>query len=110
MKRVGTASRKILDSARALATGSATWLADPRIPDSPGYVTFDLEGLPPQLDQLEKVYLWGLQVRGAETGPYAGATAGFGQDGDREGWFAFLGAQRRVYVRHAAADASASGF
>jgi hypothetical protein len=57
-------------------------------------------GLPPQLDQLEKVYLWGLQVRGVETGPYAGATAGFEQDGDREGWFAFLAAARDVFSRY----------
>ncbi len=57
---------------------------------------FDLEGLPPQLDQLEKIYLWGLQVYGAEPSEYLPATAGFGPDGDREGWQSFLSNARRV--------------
>lgn len=34
-------------------------LVAPQIPDSPHFAMFDFEGLPPQLDELEKVYLWG---------------------------------------------------
>jgi predicted RecB family nuclease len=56
---------------------------------------FDLEGLPPHLDELEKIYLWGLQVYGENPGIFRAATAGFEVDGDREGWMEFL--------RHAAA-------
>ena len=51
---------------------------------------FDLEGMPPQLDELEKIYLWGMQVFGERPGEFRAATAGFGRDGDRAGWYAFL--------------------
>jgi predicted RecB family nuclease len=51
---------------------------------------FDLEGMPPRLDELEKIYIWGLQVFGENAGPFRPAVAGFGPQGDREGWFAFL--------------------
>jgi predicted RecB family nuclease len=51
---------------------------------------FDLEGLPPQLDELQKVYLWGMQVFGETPSPYISSTAGFGVDGDRQGWEEFL--------------------
>ena len=51
---------------------------------------FDLEGMPPRLDELEKIYIWGLQVFGENAGPFRPAVAGFGPRGDRDGWFAFL--------------------
>jgi predicted RecB family nuclease len=51
---------------------------------------FDLEGLPPQLDELQKVYLWGMQVFGENPGEYLASTAGFGVDGDQQGWEDFL--------------------
>ena len=35
---------------------------DPRAPDT--YVMFDLEGISAELDELEKIYLWGMQVFG----------------------------------------------
>ena len=50
------------------------------------YVIFDLEGVPPQLDELDKVYLWGTQVFGAHAAEDQGAVAGFGPAGDRRGW------------------------
>jgi predicted RecB family nuclease len=51
---------------------------------------FDLEGLPPEMDEAEKVYLWGSQVFGADPGPFLPAVAGFGPDGDQDGWMTFL--------------------
>jgi predicted RecB family nuclease len=51
---------------------------------------FDLEGLPPQLDELDKIYLWGFQVFGERPGPVEGVLAGMGANGDREGWESFL--------------------
>jgi predicted RecB family nuclease len=66
------------------------------IPQALNYAIFDLEGLPPQLDELEKIYLWGLQVYGTEPSEYLGATAGFEPYGDREGWEAFLNNARRI--------------
>jgi hypothetical protein len=40
----------------------------PLIEQGPNYVMFDLEGMPPQLDELEKIYLWGMQVFGERPG------------------------------------------
>lgn len=61
---------------------------------------FDLEGLPPQLDELEKVYLWGLQVYGQHPGPYQAATAGLGPDGDRKGWEDFLQLAGNIFTEY----------
>jgi predicted RecB family nuclease len=88
--RVGTAAASILRNARALASGQEILLSKPEIPESKNYVMFDLEGLPPQLDELQKVYLWGMQVFGEIPGPYTSSTAGFGVEGDRQGWEEFL--------------------
>jgi predicted RecB family nuclease len=55
-----------------------------------------LRDWPPQLDELEKIYLWGIQVYGTEPSGYFGATAGFGPDGDRQGWGLFLSNASRV--------------
>lgn len=89
-QRVGTKAGSILRMAQAFASGKENLLQAPTIPDYPNYVMFDLEGLPPQLDELDKIYLWGLQVFGAQPGRFRAATAGFGPNGDREAWEAFL--------------------
>src|SRR5260370_48948 len=88
--RVGTAAASILRNARALASGEEILLSKPEIPESKNYVMFDLEGLPPQLDELQKVYLWGMQVFGETPSEYMCSAAGFGFDGDRQGWEEFL--------------------
>ena len=36
----------------------------PAIPMRDNYIMFDVEGMPPHLDELEKIYLWGMQVYG----------------------------------------------
>jgi predicted RecB family nuclease len=95
-RKVGAAAKPILRSAQALTSGIEVVTQAPAVPQARNYAMFDLEGLPPQLDELEKIYLWGIQVYGAEPSEYLGATAGFGPDGDREGWQSFLGNARRV--------------
>lgn len=89
-QRVGKKAGAILRMTQALVAQTEILLETPEIPASANYVMFDLEGLPPQMDDLEKVYLWGLQVFGDCLGEFRAATAGFGPDGDREGWEAFL--------------------
>lgn len=89
-QKIGKAAGDILRSARALKSGEPIIIAPPEIPAGPNFVMFDLEGLPPHLDELEKIYLWGLQVYGEKPGKFTAATAGFGTDGDREGWMEFL--------------------
>jgi predicted RecB family nuclease len=90
MKRIGITAGRILMHAEALKGSQHIVLQAPAIPDSPNMVMFDLEGLPPWFDELDKVYLWGTQVFGEQKGEYQAAMAGFGEDGDREGWFRFL--------------------
>ena len=89
-QKVGARAATILRNARSLATNSETLLQPPAVRQYANYAMFDCEGLPPQLDELDKVYLWGLQVFGRNGGPYRGATGGFGPDGDQQAWEAFL--------------------
>ena len=53
----------------------------------------------PYLDELEKIYLWGMQAYGKRPSEYVGVTAGFGANGDWEGWEAFLTHRREEALR-----------
>jgi predicted RecB family nuclease len=92
LRRVGSKAISILRNAKSLATAKEVLLCNPWIRPSANYVMFDLEGLPPQLDEWQKVYLWGMQVFGESPGEYIASTAGFGSEGEREGWEDFLSA------------------
>jgi len=61
---------------------------------------FDLEGIPPYLDELDKIYLWGTQVFGRDPGEFHGAFAGFGADGDRDGWNRFLDRSQTIFEKY----------
>jgi predicted RecB family nuclease len=89
-QRVGKKAGTILLSARAMATGKEILLEAPKVPVHTNYAMFDLEGLPPQFDDLGKIYLWGLRVYGEKPSRFLAATSGFGSCGDREGWQRFL--------------------
>ena len=95
-QRVGRRAGPILRMARSMASGQEILIQNPDIPDHPNYVIFDIEGLPPHLDELEKVYLWGLQVFGQRSGEFQASTASFGVDGDREGWEHFLANAKKI--------------
>jgi len=89
-----------MQMAHALATNEERLLQKPDVPHYPNYVMFDLEGLPPQLDELEKIYLWGLQVFGEKPGHYQPAVAGFGENGDRQGWEKFLSEANKIFEEY----------
>ncbi len=59
---------------------------------------FDLKGLPPQLDELGKIYLWGMQVFGERPSEYRPALASFGPNGDEEGWKDFLSTASSIFA------------
>ncbi len=61
---------------------------------------FDLEGVQPKLDELEKIYIWGMQPFGESPGPFRAGVAGFGRDGDREGWEDFLRKADEIFHEH----------
>jgi len=100
MRRVGKSAPRILTMAEALASNEEIPLAPLNLPEHSTWVMFDLEGLPPHLDELEKIYLWGLQVFGDNAGSYQSATAGFGPEGDREAWDEFLETANVVFQEH----------
>jgi len=97
MRKVGTAAVSILRNARALASGKEIVIQPPAVPRFPDYVMFDLEGLPPQLDETERIYLWGMQVYGGKPSDYLANVAGFGPGGDRQGWEDFLSQAKRLF-------------
>ncbi len=90
LQKIGKKADRILLQAQAIVSNLESLIAPLALPTSPNLVMFDLEGLPPYFDELDKVYLWGMQVFGEKPGPYRPALAGFGSDGDREGWRKFL--------------------
>lgn len=83
-----------------MSEGKEIMIQLPSIPDYPNYVMFDLEGLPPQLDELEKSYLWGMRVFGDEKSDFMPAVAGFGQEGDEEGWRIFLNKAEFIFDKY----------
>ena len=99
-QKVGKKADRILLNAEVLTTKQERLLASPALPASENFVMFDLEGLPPQLDDLEKIYLWGMQVYGKNPGKFLGVTSGFGTDGDREGWERFLQMANEIFAEY----------
>lgn len=90
MQKVGKKAPSILRMAKVMGMGQEEIIQPPEIPEASNYVMFDLEGLPPHLDELDKIFLWGMQVFGENPSEYLVAQAGFGPKGDREGWQDFL--------------------
>ena len=97
LRKVGSAASKILLHAQAMADNKEIRQSDPVLPTGENFVMFDLEGLPPELDELDKVYLWGTQVFGAKPGSYQAAVSDFGADGDRQGWQRFLDQAQAIF-------------
>ena len=96
-RRVGKTAERIIQFAQAMETQQENILCAPAIPRFPNYVMFDLEGMPPQFDEIENIYLWGIQVYGEKPSEFMPAVAGFGSDGDMEGWLAFLSNAKNVF-------------
>ncbi len=96
-QRVGKSATKIMPLARAMASGKEILIQKPDIPQHENYVMFDLEGLPPHLDELEKIYLWGMQVFGEKPSDFIPATADFGEEGDEQGWNDFLAKAKKIF-------------
>ena len=89
-RKVGNSARGILLQARAMKENKNILLEKVDLPDSPSLVMFDLEGFPPYLDELDKIYLWGIQVYGEKPGPFMPAVSPIEPGGDQKGWESFL--------------------
>ena len=100
MQRVGKKAESILRMATALSRGEEIMIESPAVPRHENYVMFDLEGLPPQMDEIDKIYLWGTQVFGQKPGAFLAATASFGENGDRKGWEQFLANSKAIFTEY----------
>jgi uncharacterized protein len=100
LRKVGVRAERILVNTRAISQGAEIVTGRAGIPGSGGYAMFDLEGLPPYLDELDKIYLWGVKVMGEEPSEYMPALAGFGPRGDGEGWEEFLRVCSKIFSRY----------
>ena len=96
-QRVGKAAERILQFADAMEKKQETVLAIPAIPPHGNYAMFDLEGMPPHLDELDRIYLWGTQVYGEQPSEFKFALSGFGVDGDKECWLGFLATAKQIF-------------
>ncbi len=85
LRKVGSGAQGILLQAKAMKEKKNILLGKVDLPDNPNLVMFDIEGLPPYLDELEKIYLWGTQVYGEKPGPFTPAVSPIAPDGDQEG-------------------------
>jgi predicted RecB family nuclease len=99
-RRVGSSAESILRMGESLLNSDEIVFAKPSVPWYSDYVMFDLEGIPAQLDELEKIYLWGLQVYGENGGEYVGTISDAGHEGDRQGWAGFLDSAQNVFQEH----------
>ncbi len=99
-QKVGEKAKGILLQAKSMLEKKEIILEKPNLPLSSNYVMFDLEGLPPQLDELEEIYLWGMQVFGERQGFYLCALAETGPEGDLKGWEEFLGIADGIFDEH----------
>jgi len=99
-QRVGKTAIKIMRMSRAMHEKMEIVLATPDIPVNNNYAILDLEGMPPQLDELQKIYLWGLQVFGSRPSTYMPAIASFGPNGEKQGWEQFLRTSLAIFAEY----------
>ncbi len=91
----------LVRSAESWISKTAIRLDDaPEPPAARNFAMLDLEGLPPYADELDRTYLWGIKVFGEKPSSYMPAQSGFGPDGDREGWSAFLELAGRLLAEY----------
>lgn len=99
-QKVGKKAAGILLQARAMIEKRDIVLKKPELPVSANYVMFDLEGLPAQLDDLDKIYLWGMQIFGEKPSEFLCSLAEAGTDGDKKGWEQFLEIADDIFTKH----------
>lgn len=97
VQKVGKKATKILMQAQAMKEKRNILIKKVNLPSYDNYVMFDLEGVPPYIDDLEKIYLWGIQVFGEKRTPYLPALAPIEEEGDYKGWENFLKNSRKIF-------------
>lgn len=85
-----TKAESMLQMANAMLSGKPLLKKDPRLPQSPYWMMFDLEAVPARPGQPEKVYLWGMHLKGQHDENLQLISTTLNRQADRENWFAFL--------------------
>ena len=57
----------------------------------------NIRGLPPQLDETGRIYLWGLKVYGERSSDYRAAVAHLGPGAEEDCWATFLEIAERLF-------------
>ena len=96
-QRVGKAAERILQFADAMEKQQEIVLAAPAIPPHKNYVMFDLEGMPPHLDELDKIYLWGAQVFGEKPSEFKVRCQALALMVTGNGWISFLDNAKQIF-------------
>ncbi len=99
-RKVGKEASRILLQAKAMKDKRNIPLARVKLPESPNFVGFDLEGFPPYLNQIERVYLWGTKVYGENPSPYRPSLSPIEEDGDLKGWKKFLSICEEIFAKY----------
>jgi len=99
-QRVGAKAEGVLRQADCFLQGRSIMFSPPALPTSPNLVMFDLEGLPPHLEGIEKVFLWGFKIYGEAPSAFQYSCAFPGQYDDQAAWFAFLDRARSVFAMY----------
>ncbi len=101
LRKVGNSAQGILLHAKAMKEKKNILLGKVDLPDNSNLVMFDIEGFPPYLEEMEKIYLWGVQVYGEKPGPFTPAVSPIAPDGDQKGWESFLLNCQRTFDEYA---------
>jgi uncharacterized protein len=96
-QKVGKKAEKIIRNVKVIKSGKHLWLEKLMLPVSENYVMFDLEGMPPYLDEIESIYLWGMKIYGKKPSTYLRAVADISDNGDRQGWEEFLNTSTKIF-------------
>ena len=99
-QKVGKKAGGILLQAQTMLDKKERILKKPELPVSQNYVMFDLEGLPPYLDELDKIYLWGMQVFGKKPGRFLYALAETVPNSDKKCWEDFLKIAGEIFAEY----------
>jgi len=99
-RKVGKKAMGIFMHAKAMHEGQQIIFDKITLPRNDNLIMFDIEGLPSYLDELEKIYLWGLQVYGKKQSDYIPALAPIEPNGDKIAWDKFLVNCRNIFDEH----------
>lgn len=100
-QKVGKKAGWLLKAAAALDRGEAIRLAPLVLPEAASYAMFDIEGVPPDLeDDIGRIFLWGLKVYGERPTAFRYAVTGIKGNEDRKTWFEFLRLARGLFAEY----------